>query len=132
MFWKEYSKQFKLRDTDTKRIEILINEKKELVLDDADKAELFYDSFFSGNHLKDCQFDENHKEEINKVVQDMLMDNTFHEISDEDELNRQFEMVELNRAVEKLQHQANVLTRTTFTLSTSRTVVRNSENGYFT
>ena len=45
IFWKEYAKQFKVRDSNTAKVDILINPEGALVFDEEIKAELFYETF---------------------------------------------------------------------------------------
>ena len=118
-FWKEYTKQFKIKDENSTKIDILVNKEGDLVLDEQGKAELFYESFFTGNHLVDCEFDNNHKENVDKMVKELVIEETnkadnstvihdetelSYEDADDcsDDINKRFTMTELTRALNKI------------------------------
>ena len=109
VFWKEYAKQFKIKDMNTKKIDILINEKGELLTEDEAKANLFYENFFTGHHLKDCTFDEPHKRYIDKQVHEKLHKINNHDsyldsdnLLEAEDLNSPFTIEELSLALRKI------------------------------
>ena len=75
IFWKQYQRI--LLSDDENFIGNLQNdnENQSLCLSDTEKEKLLYETFWSGKHLKDQQFDEKHYDLINRQLKDLVLNN---------------------------------------------------------
>ena len=126
-FWKRYKKQFVQKEINFMGHLYKDTNSKILVVDDESKEEVLYKTFFTGEHLKDCNFDEDLYSKINQEIDELKernweideetaninnshQDHNVNNLSDEpsgggygpDFLNKEIELHEVHEAI-KLQ-----------------------------
>lgn len=75
-FWKRYKKQFVQKEANFIGHLYKDDKNKTLLTEDCQKEEALYNSFFTGDHLKDCSFDEDYYSMINHEI-DQLRENNW-------------------------------------------------------
>ena len=73
IFWKQYQRIFLSDDENFIGNLQNDNENQCLCLNDTEKEKLLYETFWSGKHLKDQQFDEKHYDLINRQLKDLVL-----------------------------------------------------------
>ena len=117
-FWKAYNKNLKKQDVG-RTVDILKSPNNNFIYSDDDKCSLFHETFFTGNHLKGCNFDEEFKTQVENEVQEIMStdnvqkDDRSNRLQDEPEdqqdLNKPFTLSELNSAISKMQTSRKAL-----------------------
>ena len=98
-FWKKYKKY--LCDTRKKSKIEIIKKEGSFIMTDEEKVQVFQDTFFTGKHLEGSNFDEKFFEEINAEIDREVSSKSTQE-SENEQLNRPFELVELDIALNKI------------------------------
>ena len=63
-FWKAFKRNFKQLDASSNRVDILQKEDGGFIYSNTEKADKLYSTFFTGDHLNGCNFDETFKEGV--------------------------------------------------------------------
>jgi len=99
-FWKAFKRNFKQLDTNNNKVDILKNEDGSFVYADTEKAQLLYNTFFTGDHLNDCNFDEEFRAEVDIEVLRIATNNQHNNA--EEEFNKSYTKEELVAALKKV------------------------------
>ena len=103
IFWKAYRKNFKELE-DNNGVDVLADKSGNLVYSPAEKIKILHNTFFTGQHLANCKFDDKFRDKINKDVHRKIEEERLGrgEITlDSEDNNRPFEVEELDAALFK-------------------------------
>ena len=101
VFWAQYRKTFGKKTKNG--VDILRNEDKELISDPKLKCDLFYRTFFTGQHLEGCDFDRVFKQTVEIELREVESALTLEPLEEADENGTDFTLTELRQALSKIQ-----------------------------
>ena len=99
-FWKAFKRNFRQLDAKNNKVDILQKKDGSFIYSDAEKAEEMYDTFFTGNHLTGCEFDEEFKTLVEEELPGLAADRQPE--NEEKDFNEDYSMSELDSAIKKV------------------------------
>ena len=104
-FWKAFKRNFKQLDANSNRVDILQKEDGSFVYSNTEKADELYKTFFTGDHLSSCKFDENFKEEVDAEIKRIA--SSKEGVQDQLDFNKDYTLEELDSALKKISTAIN-------------------------
>ena len=100
-FWKAFKRNFKQLDASSNRVDILQKEDGGFIYSNTEKADKLYSTFFTGDHLNGCNFDETFKEEVDAEIK-RIASTSQQQDKEELDFNEAYSLEELDAALKKI------------------------------
>ena len=102
-FWKAYRKNFQ-EINENNSVDVLEDETGKLIYSPAEKSLMLYNTFFTGKHLENSDFDDDFKESIDKEVHEQIAVENESQKEEEDKewFEQAFELDELAASLSKI------------------------------
>ena len=105
VFWKKFNRLCKSKVSPS--VDSLVDEENNLISDEIDSENILYKTFFSGEHLINCNFDSQFKNTIESQYIDIMNENIDPFIFEHDEINSPVTDEELSYAIKNYSKTTN-------------------------